>query len=158
MPNQWLLEKICKKKQKKEKRRTRKCSWKKKKMEKKKENEGQYEYFYFQWLLSLGRIHVFFFFVLFFCWNCFTANFVDQFDMRKNFIAYFSSKVSDCIFEIHQRVYSNCCCNCSFEREIIKIGQSSYMMYSNNIVNFQESTTILNVYSKNAWKLIVCTW
>ena len=53
-----------------------------------------------------------------------------------NFIAYRSSKVSsrpDCIFEIHllwqsgfSRVYSNCCCRCSFEPEIIKIGQSSH--------------------------------
>ena len=56
------------------------------------------------------------------------------------FIAYHSSKVSsrpDCIFEIHQlwqsgRGYSNCCCNCSFEAEIIKICQSSHKMHSNN--------------------------
>ena len=46
--------------------------------------------------------------------------------LKHNFIAYRSSKVSDCIFEIHQlwqsgfsRVYSNCCCSCSFEPEII---------------------------------------
>ena len=54
--------------------------------------------------------------------------------LKQNFIAYHSSKVSscpDCIFEIHQqwqsgfsRVYSNSCCSCSFEAEIIKIGQS----------------------------------
>ena len=59
--------------------------------------------------------------------------------LKHNFIAYLSSKVSsrpDCIFEIHQlwqsgfsRVYSNCCCSCSFEPEIIKIGQSSHKMY-----------------------------
>ena len=64
--------------------------------------------------------------------------------LKQNFIAYRSSKVSsrpDCIFEIHQlwqsgfsRVYSNCCR--WFEAEIIKIGQSSHKMYSNNIVNF----------------------
>ena len=70
--------------------------------------------------------------------------------LKQNFIAYGSSKVSsrpNCIFEIHQlwqsgfsRVYSNCCCSCSFEPEIIKNGQSSYKMYSNNIVIFQEST------------------
>ena len=67
----------------------------------------------------------------------------------------------DCIFEIHQllqlglsRVYSNSCCSCSFEPEIIKIGQSSHKMYSNNIVNFQESTTILNTCTKNVWNLI----
>ena len=54
-------------------------------------------------------------------------------------------------------MYSNCCCSCSFEPEIIKIGQSSYKMYSNNILNFQESTTILNAHTKKVWKLIVCT-
>ena len=49
-------------------------------------------------------------------------------------------KVSDCIFEIHQlwqlgfsRVYSNCCCSCSFEPGIIKISQSSHKMYSNKV-------------------------
>ena len=59
--------------------------------------------------------------------------------LKQNFIAYRSSKVSDCIFEIPQlrqsgfsRVYSNCCCSCSFEPEIIKIGQSSHIMYTNN--------------------------
>ena len=65
---------------------------------------------------------------------------------KQNFIAYRSSKVSscpDCIFEIHQlwqsgfsSVYSNSCYRCSFEPEIIKMGQSSYKMYSNNIVDF----------------------
>ena len=58
--------------------------------------------------------------------------------LKQNFIAYRSSKVSDCIFEIHQqwqsgfiRVYFNCYCSCSFEAEIIKIGQSCHKMYSN---------------------------
>ena len=84
--------------------------------------------------------------------------------LKQNFIAYRSSKVSscpDCIFEIHQlrqpgfsRVYPNCCCCCSFESEIIKIDQSSHIMYSNNILNFQESTTILNACTKTVWKLI----
>ena len=62
--------------------------------------------------------------------------------LKQNSIAYRSSKESDWIFEIHQlwqsgfsRVYSNCCCNCSFELEIIKIGQSSHTMYSYNILN-----------------------
>ena len=83
---------------------------------------------------------------------------------KQNFIAYRSSKVWDCIFEIHQlwqwgfsRVYSDCCCRCSFEPEIIKIVQSSHKMYSNNIVNFQESMTILNAHRKKVWKLIICT-
>ena len=54
-------------------------------------------------------------------------------------------------------MYSNCSCRCSFEAEIIKIGQSSHEMYSNNMVNFQESTTILNARTKKVRKLIVCT-
>ena len=41
--------------------------------------------------------------------------------------------------------------------KIIKIGQSSHKMYSNNIVNFQEPTTILNSCTKKVWKLIECT-
>ena len=77
--------------------------------------------------------------------------------LKHNFIVHRSSKVSDCIFEIHQlwqsgfsRVYSNWCCSCSFEDEIIKIGLSSQKMYNNNIVNFQESTTILNACTKKS--------
>ena len=53
--------------------------------------------------------------------------------LKQNFIAYHSSKVSDCIFEIHQlwqsgfsRLYSNCCCSCSFKPEIMKL--VSYLM------------------------------
>ena len=85
--------------------------------------------------------------------------------LKQNFIAYHSSKVSsrpECIF--HQlwqsgfcRVYSNCCCSCSFVAEIIKIGQSSHKKYSNNILNCQESTTILNACPKKVTKLIECT-
>ena len=62
--------------------------------------------------------------------------------LKQNFIAYCCSKVSlcpDCIFEIHQlwqsgfsRVNSNSCYSCWFEAEIIKIGQSSHKMNSNN--------------------------
>ena len=72
--------------------------------------------------------------------------------LKHNSIAYRPSKVSsrpDCIFEIHKqwqsgfgRVYSNSCCSYSFESEIIEISQASHKMYSNNIVNFQESTII----------------
>ena len=51
-------------------------------------------------------------------------------------------------------VYSNCCCRCSFEPEIIKIGQSYHKMYSNNILNFQEFTPILNVFTKKVSKLV----
>ena len=52
--------------------------------------------------------------------------------LKQYFIAYHSSKVSshpECILEIHQlwqsgfsRMYSNSCCSCFFEAEIIKIG------------------------------------
>ena len=69
----------------------------------------------------------------------------------------------DCIFEIHQlwqsgfsRVYSNCFCSCSFKPEIIKIGLSSHKMYSNSILNSQESTTILNASTKKVRKPIEC--
>ena len=79
--------------------------------------------------------------------------------LKQNFIAYRFSYVSDCIFEIHQllqsgfsRVHSNCCSSCSFELEIIKIGQSPQKVYSNNI-EFQESTTILNACTKKSGNL-----
>ena len=84
--------------------------------------------------------------------------------IKMNFIAYRSFKVSsrpDCIFEIHQLwqsgfswMYSNCCCSCSFEPEIITTGQSSHKMYSNNILNFQASTTILNSCTKKSGNLL----
>ena len=45
-------------------------------------------------------------------------------------------------------MYSNCCCSCSFEPEILKIVQSSHKMHSNNILNFQGSTAILNAHTK----------
>ena len=84
--------------------------------------------------------------------------------LKHNFIAYRSSKVSsrpDWIFEIHQlwqtgfsRVYSNSCCSCSFEAEIITIGQSSHKMSRNNILNFQESMSILNACTKKSGNLL----
>ena len=84
--------------------------------------------------------------------------------LKQNFIAYCSSKGyshPDCILKFHQqwqsgfsRVYSNCCCSCSFEPEIINIGQSSHKMYSNKILKFQVSTIILNACTKKVWKLI----
>ena len=84
--------------------------------------------------------------------------------LKQNFIAYRSSKVSshpDChswwISKMQSgfsRVYSNCCCSYSFEAEIIKIGQSSHKMYSNNILNFQESMTILNACTKKVGNLL----
>ena len=51
-------------------------------------------------------------------------------------------------------MYSNCCCSCSFEAENIKIGQSSHKMYNNNILTFQESTTILNSCTKKSGNLL----
>ena len=82
-------------------------------------------------------------------------------NLKQNFIVYRSSSSPDCTFEIHQlwqsgfsRVYSNSYCSCSFEPEIIKIGLSSHKMYSNNIVNFQESTTILNACTKMSGNLL----
>ena len=84
--------------------------------------------------------------------------------LKQHFIAYRSSKVSDCIFEIQQlwqsgfsRVYSNCCCSCSFKAEIIKIGQSSHDMYSNNILKYQEPATILNACTKKSLETYACT-
>ena len=46
-------------------------------------------------------------------------------------------------------MYSNFCFSCSFDPEIIKIGQSSH-----NILNSQESMTILNACTKKLWKHI----
>ena len=93
--------------------------------------------------------------------------------LKLNFIAYSSSSCPDCIFEINQlwqsgfsRMYFNSCCSCSFEPEIIKISQLSHKMSRNNIVNFQESTTILNACIKKSENLLkaprnmclLCCW
>ena len=82
--------------------------------------------------------------------------------LKQNYIAYRSSKVSDGIFEIHQLwqsdfcwVYSNCYCSCSFDAEIIKIGQSFHIQ-SNSILNFQVSTSILNSCTKKKVYNITC--
>ena len=92
-----------------------------------------------------------------FLWHFFFSS------LKQNFIVYRSFKVSscpDCIFEIHQlwqsgfsRVYSNCCCSCSFEPEIIKIGLSSHKMYNNNILNFHDN---FKCQYKKVWNLIEC--
>ena len=84
--------------------------------------------------------------------------------LKQNFIAYRSSKVSsrpDCVFEIHHlwqsgfsMMYSISCCSCSLEPEIIKIGMSPHKMYSNKILNFQESSTILNACTKKSGILL----
>ena len=44
--------------------------------------------------------------------------------------------------------------SCWFEPEIIKIGQSSHKIYINNILNFQESTTIVNAFTKTYGNLL----
>ena len=51
-------------------------------------------------------------------------------------------------------MYYNCCCSCSFEPEIIRVGQLSDKMYSKNILNFQESTTIVNACTKKSANLL----
>ena len=81
--------------------------------------------------------------------------------LKHNFNAYRSSSCPDCIFEIHQLwqsgfcwVYSNYCSSSSFGVEILKIGQSSHTTYSNNILNFQKSTTIVNACTKMCGNLL----
>ena len=84
--------------------------------------------------------------------------------LKQNFIAYHSYKVSscpDCISEIHQlwqsgfsRVYSNSWCSCSFEPEIIKIGQSSHKMYSNNSKFSRVSDNFKCLYKKKSGNLL----
>ena len=81
--------------------------------------------------------------------------------LKQYFNKYRSSSRPYCIFEIHQlwqsgfsSMYFNCCSSYSFETVIIKIGQSSYKIYSNNILNFQESTTILIACTKKSGTLL----
>ena len=80
--------------------------------------------------------------------------------LKHNFIAYRSSSRPDCIFEIPQlwqsgfsRVYSNSFFSFSFEPGIIKMCQLAHEMYSNNIVNFQESTIIFIASRKKSGNL-----
>ena len=69
--------------------------------------------------------------------------------LKQNFISYRSGP--DCIFEIHHlwqsgfsRVHSNCCCSCSFEREIIKISQNYFRHWNCTYTN-------PNCLNKNCW-------
>ena len=71
-----------------------------------------------------------------------SIRFSDIFSKFKTEFYCISFSRPDCIFEIHplwqsgfSRVYSNSYCSCSFESEIIKIGQLSHKMYSYNILN-----------------------
>ena len=63
-------------------------------------------------------------------------------------------KFTSCDNQALVGVYSNCCCSCAFESEIIKISQWSHKMYSNNILNSQESMTILNACTKKSGNLL----
>ena len=82
--------------------------------------------------------------------------------LKHNFISYRSSKVKIAFLKLTSCnnlalvgcIHSNCCLSDSFEPEIIKIGLSSHKMYSNNILNFQESWTILNAYTKKSGNLL----
>ena len=77
--------------------------------------------------------------------------------LKQNFIAYRSSKVSwrpDCIFEIHKLWQSGCIRIAAVAVNFNLICQSSHKMYSNNILNFQESTTILNACTKKSGNLL----
>ena len=67
------------------------------------------------------------------------------------------SWVSVAFFASLSSMYSSSRCSCWFEPEIIKLCESSDKMYSNNILNFQESATILNACTKKVRKLIECT-
>ena len=53
-----------------------------------------------------------------------------------------------------QKLILDSCKMVEFESEIIKICQSSHKMYSNNILNFQESTTISNACTKTSGNLL----
>ena len=92
--------------------------------------------------------------------------------LKHNFIAYRSSKMParpDCIFEIHQlwqsgfsKVYSNCCCSCSFEAEIIKIGHANLkskdkQVWFRLVLWHTEFSRVYNNFKclyKKVWKLI----
>ena len=74
--------------------------------------------------------------------------------LKRIFIAYRSSKVSsrpDCLFEIYQLRQSGRIPIPAVAVHLnlkSKIGQSSHKTYSNNILNFHESTIILNACTK----------
>ena len=70
--------------------------------------------------------------------------------LKQNFIAYRSSKVSDCIFEIHQlwqsgfnRGYSNSCCSSSFEFQ-----KNIFFSDSRQVILHVLSLSILQIIQK----------
>ena len=99
--------------------------------------------------------------------NCLSAPFSNQlsscvplplpatprFQVQKPFV-WFRAKTDKGIVCLAGHLYSVTEGSCSFEPEIIKIGQSPRKMYSNNILNYQESTTIVNACTKKVWKHI----
>ena len=74
--------------------------------------------------------------------------------LKHNFIAYRSFNVSDCILKFTS------CDNLTLVGCIpiaavaVHLNLSSHNMYSNNIVNFEESTTILNVHTTKSRNLL----
>ena len=84
--------------------------------------------------------------------------------LKHNFIAYRSSKVSshpDCLFEIHRlcqsdfsRVYSNSCCSCWFEAEIIKLVSHLIRCIAITYWIFKTLHQFLNACTIKVWKLI----
>ena len=84
--------------------------------------------------------------------------------LKHDFIVYCSSKVSscpDCIFEIHQLwqsgfsiVYSNCCCSCSFEAEIIKLVSHLIRCIAITYWIFKSLQQFWMPVQKKVWKLI----
>ncbi len=80
--------------------------------------------------------------------------------LKQNFISYHSSKVQIAFLKFtscDNQDLVGCIPIAAVGPEIIKIGQPSHKMYSNNILNFQESMTILNASTKKVWKPIECT-
>ena len=101
---------------------------------------------------------------------------------KQNFIAYHYSLRPDCIFEIyHQwqsgfsRVYSNCCCSCLFEDEIIRCIVITYWIFKSlrqflmpqpkNLETYLMSHLYIYIYIyiyANLWPIsvyaCVCVW
>ena len=94
-----------------------------------------------------------------------SIHFCGSFSKFKTDFAYCSSKVSsrpDCFLKFtsyDNQVLVGCIPIDAVALHlnlITKISQSSHKMYSNNTVNFQESTTISNACTLKVWKLIEC--
>ena len=76
--------------------------------------------------------------------------------LKPNFIAYRSSKVSIAFLQFtscDNQAFVGCIPIAAVAVDLNV--WSSHNMYSNNILNFQETTTILNGHTRKVWKLIV---